>query len=95
MVKVSVGLVMEVAGGSTARGVDLQQGTNLVATYQHWNVAPVPSRIGGDFSYFMMTAVHSGKAADVYNWSLRNWGRIVVWDKTNYVRRFTMSRAFA
>ncbi len=72
--------VMEVSGGSTSTGVNVQQGSKNGATYQQWNVTPVDSRVGGDFSYFTFTAVHSGKAIDVLNWSLSNGGGIIVWD---------------
>jgi hypothetical protein len=74
------GKVMEVAGGSSAAGANVQQNNYTGATYQQWNVLPVDSRIGGDFSYFTFTAVHSGKAADVLNWSLANGGNIDAWD---------------
>jgi hypothetical protein len=74
------GKVIEVPGGSTTAGTLLQQNTNSGATYQQWNVTPVDSRVGGDFSYFTITAVHSGKAIDVYNWSLENGGSIDAWD---------------
>jgi hypothetical protein len=74
------GKVMEVAGGSTVDGANVQQGTNTGATYQQWNVTPVDSRIGGDFSYYTFTAVHSAKALDVLNWSLVNGGNIDAWD---------------
>ena len=74
------GKVMEVAGGSTSAGANLQQGTSTGATYQQWNVTPADSRIGGDFSYFTFTAVHSGKAPDILNWSLDNGGNIIVYD---------------
>lgn len=74
------GKVIEVPGGSTTAGTLLQQNTNTGATYQQWNVTPVDSRVGGDFSYFTFTAVHSGKAIDVYNWSLENGGSIDAWD---------------
>jgi hypothetical protein len=74
------GKVMEVTSGSTAAGASLRQNTNTGATYQQWNVTPVDSRIGGDFSYFTLTAVHSGKAADNLNWSLDNGTSIIVWD---------------
>jgi hypothetical protein len=74
------GKVMEVAGGSTVAGANVQQNNNTGQTYQQWNVNPVDSRIGGDFSYFTFTAVHSGKAIDVYNWSLTNGGNIDAWD---------------
>ncbi len=74
------GKVMEVAGGSTAAGANLQQGTNTGATYQQWNVTPVDARIGQDFSYFTFTAVHSGKAPDVLDWSLNNGANIIVYN---------------
>jgi hypothetical protein len=74
------GKVLEVEGGSANGGANLQQGTSTGATYQQWNVTPVSSRVGGDFSYFTFTAVHSGKAPDVLNWSLDNGTNIIVWD---------------
>lgn len=76
-------LVLEVANGSTAAGANLRQGSYTGATYQQWNVAPVDSRIGGDFSYFSFSAVHSGKAPDILNFSLTNGGNIIVWDAAN------------
>lgn len=77
------GKVMEVAGGLIGNGVNVQQNTNTGATYQQWDVTPEDSRVGGDFSYFTLTAVHSGKSLDVYNWSLDNGGTIDVWDDYN------------
>ncbi|MFC0877253.1 LamG-like jellyroll fold domain-containing protein [Saccharicrinis sp. FJH2] len=74
--------VMEVAGGSTSNGANIQQGTSTGATYQQWNVTPVDTRIGGDFSYFTFTVANSGKSADIYNWSLDNSGNIALWDDT-------------
>lgn len=74
------GKVMEVAGGSANAGANLQLGTNTGANYQQWNVIPVNSRVGGDFSYFTLTAVHSGRAPDVLNWSLDNGANIIVWN---------------
>jgi hypothetical protein len=56
---------MEVENGSTIAGANIQQGTNINSTYQQWNVKPVNYRIGGDYSYFTITAVHSGKAVDI------------------------------
>jgi hypothetical protein len=79
------GKVIEVAGGSTTAGALLQQNTNTGATYQQWNVTPVDSRVGGDFSYFTFTAVHSGKAIDVLNWSLDNGSSIDAWDDSKGV----------
>jgi hypothetical protein len=80
LVNRSSGKVIEVADGSFNAGAGLRQGTNTGATYQQWNVKPVDARIGGDFSYFTFTAVHSGKAQDVSNWSLDNGTPIIVWD---------------
>ena len=76
------GKVMEVSGGSTTAGAYVRQANNTGAAYQQWNVTPVDARIGGDFSYFAIKAVNSGKAVDVYNWSLDNGGNIAIWDDT-------------
>lgn len=74
------GKVIEVTGGSTAAGATVRQANSNGATYQQWNVIPVSPRVGGDFSYFTITAAHSGKAMDVNNWSLDNGSNIIVWD---------------
>ena len=74
------GMVMEVDGGSSVDGANVQQGSNTGGTYQQWDVTPVDSRVGGDFSYFSITAVHSGKSLDDYDWSLENGGNIVQWN---------------
>ena len=76
------GKVMEVAGGSTTAGANVRQATNTGAAYQQWTVSPVDARIGGDFSYFTIKAVNSGKALDIYNWSLDDGGNIAIWDDT-------------
>ena len=70
------GKVMQVDGGSTADGALLQQGTYASATYQQFDVTPVNSRVGGDFSYFSINAVHSGKALDDLNYTLSDGGTI-------------------
>lgn len=78
------GKVIEVPGGSTTSGTYLRQNTSIPgATYQQWNITPVDSRIGGDFSYFFIKAAHSGKAVDVYNWSFNDNGYIDAWDSSN------------
>lgn len=77
------GKVMEVAGGSTAAGANVQQGTYNGGNYQKWNVTPVSSRIGGDFSYFSIKSVNSGKPLDDNNFSLDNGGNIMQWDDSN------------
>ncbi len=73
------GKVLEVAGQSTADGANVQQGTYSGNSSQHWNVNPVDSRIGGDWSYFSITSAQSGKSLDVDNWSLNNGGNIFMW----------------
>ena len=76
------GMVMGVANGLTSAGALIRQAAYTGAKYQQWNVIPVDSRIGGDFSYFTFTAVHSGKSLDVYNWSLEDGGTLDAWDDT-------------
>ncbi len=73
------GMVMEVENGSSTAGANVRQNDNAGATYQQWNVTPVDSRIGGDFSYFTFTAVNSGLSLDILNWSLSNGGNIIAW----------------
>ncbi len=72
--------VIEVPYGATGTGANLWQRTYNGAEYQHWNVKPVDSRVGGDFSYFTLTAAHSGKSFDLLNYSLSNNAGIIVWD---------------
>ena len=75
------GKVVEVTGGSSTAGATLRQNAlSAGATYQQWNVTPVDSRVGGDFSYYTMTAVNSSKSMDLLNWSLTNGGGIIIWD---------------
>lgn len=76
------GKVMEVALGSTTSGANICQRTYKSATYQQWNVTPVDSRIGGDFSYFTLSNASSNKVPDVLNFSLDNGGSIIQWDDT-------------
>jgi hypothetical protein len=82
LVNRSTGKVIEIAGASANRGVNLQPGSYASALHQMWDVNPVDSRVGGDFSYYAITSAHSGKAADVLNWSLDDATNIIVWDDT-------------
>ncbi len=81
------GKVMEVAGGATNAGANVRQNTYIDKTYQQWNVIPVDSRVGGDYSYFTITALNSAKSLDIYNFSLDNGGNIVVWDDAKNVNQ--------
>lgn len=76
------GKVLEIAGGSYNAGANLQQNTANGSAFQQWNVNPVDSRVGGDFSYFSFISMHSAKAIDILNWSLDNGGNVIVWDNT-------------
>lgn len=74
-------MVAEVVNGSKDAGANVRQYHYTTgATHQQWNVHPVDSRIGGDFSYFMLTAQHSAKAMEVHNYSLNDKGNVVVYD---------------
>lgn len=75
------GKVMEAAGGSTANGTNIQQNTYNGTTYQQWNVKPINPRNGGDFSYFNISGVQSGKHIDISNASLDNGGNAIMWEK--------------
>jgi len=79
--------VMEVAGGSTANGANIQQNTYTNGLNQQWDIIPLPSTNGGDYSYFSVTAAHSGKAADVFNFSLSDGGNVAQWDNANGVNQ--------
>lgn len=75
------GKILEAANGSSANGTNIQQNTPTGAISQQWNVNPIHPRNGGDFSYFNITGVHSGKPLDVVNSSLENGGNIILWEK--------------
>ena len=71
---------MEVAGTNTANGANIQQNAYTGGLHQQWDVVPVPATNGGDYSYFTIAAAHSGKAADVFNFSLNDGGNIAQWE---------------
>ncbi|MFT3752835.1 MAG: RICIN domain-containing protein [Paludibacter sp.] len=79
--------VMEPINGSGTSGANICQRTYKSVTYQQWNVTPVDSRIGGDFSYFTLSNVSSSKVPDVLNFSLDNGGSIILWDNTKNVNQ--------
>lgn len=71
------GKVMELANGATNLGANIQQNTYQGSTHQQWNVTPIDSRIGGDFSYFKISNVNNGLCPDVSGFSLENGGNII------------------
>ncbi len=81
MVNQNSGKVMEAANGSTVNGTNIQQNASNGATYQQWNVKPINPRNGGDFSYFTITGVASGKHLDITNASLDNGGNLIMYEK--------------
>lgn len=70
---------MEVAGNSALDGANIQQNTYTGGLNQQWDVAPLSSTNGGDYSYFRITAAHSGKAPDVNNFSYDDGGNVQQW----------------
>lgn len=83
------GLVLEVPGGSTANGVQLDQSTYTGRLYQQWDVTPMSSTSGGDYSYFTMAAAHDGVTADLSNFSYANGDQVQQWNGgTNVVEQW-------
>lgn len=75
------GQVIEVAGASADNGADLVQNVSSGAAHQQWEIRPLPNSRGGDYSYFKFAAGHSGKAPDVYGWSLTEGSPIRQWEQ--------------
>ena len=65
--------------GSTANATQICQGANNKQTYQQWDITPVDSRIGGDFSYFFITNGKNGAQLDINNWSTSDGGSIILY----------------
>jgi hypothetical protein len=65
------GRVMESISGN------IQQNYYLGTKVQQWDVTPIDSRIGGDFSYFKIANVNDGLSPDVLGFSLENGANII------------------
>ncbi len=87
------GYILEVANASTTDGATLRQYTNSGASHQQWNVTPVDTRIGDDFSYFQITNANSGNSPDVLNWSLDEGTNIIAWTFTNINQQWFLEYA--
>jgi hypothetical protein len=74
------GKVLEVPGASVNNGVVLDQATYTGALNQQWDVNPLPTTFGGDYSYFTIRAAHDGVTADLNNWSYANGAVIQQWN---------------
>jgi len=83
LVNKNSGLVLEVADSNVDDGANIQQGYLTGEQNQLWDVTPLAPRNGGDYSYFSVTAAHSGKAIDVFNWSLDDGGDVRQWTYGN------------
>lgn len=71
--------VMEVAGASTGDGANIQQNTYTNGLNQQWDILPLAATNGGDYSYYTVTAAHSGKAADLNNFSYADGANVQQW----------------
>lgn len=67
---------MTVENSSTNDGANILQYTYTNGLNQQWDVTALPSASGGDYSYFSITAAHSGKAPDVVNFSFGDGGDV-------------------
>lgn len=47
---------------------------------QQWNVSPVDSRIGGDFSYVQILTANGNQTLDILNWSLEDKADIILYN---------------
>lgn len=82
-------LALEVPGGGTGNGIQLDQNNYTGALYQQWNINPLPNTFGGDISYFTITAAHDGVTADLNNFSYANGDQIQQWNGgTNTVEQW-------
>ena len=71
------------ANGSASRGANLCQGRKVSdKEYQQWNVTPVDSRTGGDFSYFHISNAGASTTLNmnVLNGSLSAGGGIILYN---------------
>ena len=69
--------------GSTSRGTRIGQGRKVSGKqYQQWNVTPVDSRIGGDFSYFHISNAGASTtlSLNVLNGELNSGGGIILYN---------------
>jgi len=73
---------MDVSGGSTANGANIQLWDWLNANNQNWTVTPISD------GYFRITAVHSGKVADVAGPSTADGAVVHQWDNVDVLNQY-------
>ncbi|PHN08670.1 LamG-like jellyroll fold domain-containing protein [Flavilitoribacter nigricans] len=84
LVNRATGQVMDVNGNIAQDGANVELNAFAGASSQQWNVTPVDSRIGGDFSYWrIQPASNSDKSLDLYNFSLDNGANLNLWTNGN------------
>ena len=69
--------------GATSRGTKISQGRKVSGKqYQHWDVNPVDSRSGGDFSYFHIynAGASTTLSMNVLNGNLNSGGEIILYN---------------
>ena len=65
------GLVLTVSGNT--EGANVYQGTYTGSAFQQWDVTPVDSRVGGDFSYYRINPINNtNRRLDLNGFSLDN-----------------------
>lgn len=69
--------VISVQGGNTSSGTPLVQNSNSGRNYQQWDIKPVDSRCGGDFSYYYISSALNAMQMDVLNFSMDAGGKLI------------------
>ena len=72
-----------------SRGATLCQSSYTKKNFQQWKIAPVSSRIGGDFSYFHITNTGSdGLHPNVKDGNLSAGGSIILWNANDNLEQW-------
>lgn len=74
------GMVLEIEAMGEFDGANIVQNLPGSGLHQYWDVAPLDSKNGGDYSYFSIRSAFTGKAADVYNWNLKTGADVRQWE---------------
>ncbi|WP_370477323.1 LamG-like jellyroll fold domain-containing protein [Tamlana flava] len=75
---------MQVSGNTAKDGSNVIAGSYTGASSQHWNIFPVDSRIGGDFSYYRIKpASNNNKSLDLNGYNLNDGANIDQWSMAN------------
>lgn len=73
--------VLTTENGASTSGTYICLNSYANNNWQEWNVVPVESTIGDDFSYYSITSSRDDKSLDVLNYSLENYASIILYDK--------------